>query len=184
VAAGWLGAVVLAVLVGLGAISVIGARLTSPDARPKTEAEVRRDLAALPSTSSSPGPSAAASHSPTLVPVAPRVSSPTAAGPSTSPPGLSRPRGTSPPAAAPVPSVRSFRTRGGTVVATCSAAGATIDSMSPEPGFAVHERATGPQAAAEGEFRSTGDNQDRVRFAVTCPGGRPTLTDRSDGSGG
>ena len=151
VAAGWLGAVVLAVLVGLAAINVIGSGLTSSGGAPKSEAEVQRDLAALPSAPApapAPSPSAAASLGgrPTTV-----------------------------------DSSRSFRTRGGTVVATCSAAGATITGMSPETGFDVHERTSGAQAEAEGEFRSTSDNHDRVKFSVTCSGGRPALSPRSGG---
>jgi hypothetical protein len=139
VAAGWLGAAVLAVLVGLGAINVIGSGLTSSGGAPKTEAEVRRELAALPS------PSASASLG---------------VRPSTA------------------PASRSFGTRGGTVVATCSAAGATIISMSPESGFGVHERTSGAQAEAEGEFRGISDNHDRVKFSVSCSGGVPTLSPR------
>jgi hypothetical protein len=144
VAAGWLGAAVLAVLVGLGAINVIGSGLTSSGGAPKTEAEVRRELAGLPASSV---PSAAASL------------------------------GARPSTAA---TSRSFVTRGGTVVATCSAAGATI-TMSPETGFGVHERSSGAQAEAEGEFRSTSDNHDRVKFSVTCSGGVPTLSPRGGG---
>ena len=44
-AVGWLGAAVLAVLVGLGAISVIGNGLTSPETRPLSAAEVADELA-------------------------------------------------------------------------------------------------------------------------------------------
>jgi hypothetical protein len=56
---------------------------------------------------------------------------------------------------------------------------AEIRSMSPVPGYAVHERAQGPQAEAEGEFRSTSDNHDRVKFSVRCADGSPALSDRS-----
>lgn len=44
-AAGWLGAAVVAVLVGLGAISVIGNGLTEPETRPLSAAEVADELA-------------------------------------------------------------------------------------------------------------------------------------------
>jgi hypothetical protein len=169
VAAGWLGAVVLAVLVGLAAINVIGSGLTSSGGAPKSEAEVERDLAALPSSAASP-PSETPSPSPS--------------------PSASASLGGRPTTAAPIPTTaapptagtsRSFGTRGGTVVAVCSAAGATITSMSPETGFEVHERTIGARAEAEGEFRSTSDNHDRVRFSVTCSGGRPALSPRSGG---
>jgi hypothetical protein len=146
VVAGWCGAALLAVLVGLGAINVIGAGLTSSGRTLKSSAEVERELAALPSPksvspSASPSPSLSASPSRSVV-------------------------------AAP----RSFHTRGGTVVASCAGAGATITSMSPESGFVVHERNGG-----EGEFRSTSDNHDRVKFSITCSAGHPTLSPRGGG---
>jgi large exoprotein involved in heme utilization and adhesion len=66
VVAGWLGAAVLAVVVGLTAINVIGAGLTSSQARPRTPAEVARDLAAAPTTAASlgsrPSPSVSAAQ--------------------------------------------------------------------------------------------------------------------------
>jgi hypothetical protein len=167
VAAGWLGAVVLAVLVGLGAINVIGSGLTSSGGAPKSEAEVEHDLAALPSSSSAP-PSEIPSPSPSPSASASLGGRPTTAAPTTAAPTTA---GTS----------RSFGTRGGTVVATCSAAGATINGMSPETGFTVHERTIGAQAEAEGEFRSASDNHDRVKFSITCSGGRPALSPRSGG---
>jgi hypothetical protein len=131
--AGWFGAVVLAVLVGLAAINVIGAGLTSSGGALKSSAEVERELAALPSPASTPA---------------------------------------SPSASRSAAAQRSFNTRGGIVVATCAA----ITSMSPLPGFVEHER-----NGLEGEFRSTSDNHDRVKFSITCPAGRPTLTPRGGG---
>lgn len=47
--AGWIGAAALAVLVGLGAIGVIGAGLTSPETRPLSAAEAADQLARQPS---------------------------------------------------------------------------------------------------------------------------------------
>ncbi|MFI7543227.1 hypothetical protein [Actinoplanes sp. NPDC049599] len=65
---GWLGAAVFAVLVGLGAITVIGDGLTAPETRPLSAAEVAdelaRQLAVSPSASVGTGdrpPSAPAS---------------------------------------------------------------------------------------------------------------------------
>jgi hypothetical protein len=137
VTAGWFGAVVLAVLVGLAAINVIGAGLISPGGTVKSSAQVERELAALPSATASVG---------------------------------TGPRPT------PAATLTSFLTRGGTVVASCAAAGATITSMSPKPGFTRHE-----QNGAEGEFRSTSDNHDRVKFTITCSAGHPTLSPRGGG---
>jgi hypothetical protein len=61
ITAGWLAAAVLAVLVGLLAVTVIGDGLTSPIARPLSQSEVERELAAQPAT---PSPSRYASQSP------------------------------------------------------------------------------------------------------------------------
>ncbi|RZU52998.1 hypothetical protein EV385_4882 [Krasilnikovia cinnamomea] len=183
---GWFGAAALAVLIGLGAVRVIGDGLTSEAGRPRSEAEVAQTLAArgVPSALSSvpptvspevssagetaPGteppaadPSVTASAT-TRVPVAP----PTSAGPGSAP--------------APTATARSFRTRGGTVVARCEAGRAEIVAMSPLTGFAVHERDEGPQVQAEGEFRGTADGHDRVRVRVSCSAGRPVLTERDD----
>ncbi|HET6529955.1 MAG TPA: hypothetical protein VFH03_04970 [Actinoplanes sp.] len=66
IAAGWLAAAVLAVLVGVVAISVIGDGITSPLTRPLSRAEVERELAqatSAPSVPRSPSPSAPASAS-------------------------------------------------------------------------------------------------------------------------
>ncbi|BCJ51011.1 hypothetical protein Asp14428_24860 [Actinoplanes sp. NBRC 14428] len=54
VAAGWAAAAVLAVLVGITAIGLIGAGLITTGERPRTEAQVARDLANLPSGPAGP----------------------------------------------------------------------------------------------------------------------------------
>jgi hypothetical protein len=146
VAAGWLGAAVVAVLVGLAAISVIGTGLmSSNDGAPRSEAEVAREVAALPPRPATPTPSPSPSVSASL--------------------GAR-------------PASKSFPTRAGTVVAVCSAAGAEI-VMSPYSGFTVHEQTQGAQRQAEGEFRGSSDDKDRVKVSVTCPGGVPAMTTRS-----
>lgn len=148
VAAGWFGAAVLAVAVGLGAIGIIGAGLTSPDTtQAKSAAEVAQELGRL-----TPAPSAAAAQS-------------LGSAPATSP---------APRAAGTVKA-----TRGGTVVARCAGSRAEILTMTPELGFAVHEKDSGPQAEAEGEFRSSSDNHDRVKVRVTCAGGTPDVSAES-----
>ncbi len=141
VTAGWLGAAVLAVLVGLTGVRLIGAGLTSPESRPRSAAEVAEDLRSLPS----PSPSAT------------RTPTPTASQ------AVGSPRG------------RTFPTRGGTVVARCATGGPEIVTMSPAPGFALHER-----ERSEGEFRSTSDNHDRVKFRIACSAGTPSLQLRGD----
>ena len=62
IAAGWMAAAVLAVLVGLVAISVIGDGLVAPAAEPLSEAQVAEQLASAPPPPavSGPAPSAAA----------------------------------------------------------------------------------------------------------------------------
>ena len=144
--AGWLGAAVLAALVGLAAISVIGSGLTAPATRPLSAAEVADELARQIPTS----PSATAS---TGDRPAPSVSS--------SLPG---------PAAA-----QSFPTNAGTVVARCAGGRPELVSMSPRQGYEVHD-----QDDNEGEFRSRGDNDDRVKFEIVCRGGVPALVEDDD----
>jgi hypothetical protein len=64
IAVGWLAAAVLAVLVGVVAISVIGDGITSPLTRPLSRAEVERELARAtppPTVPSSPSVPASAS---------------------------------------------------------------------------------------------------------------------------
>ncbi len=144
VTAGWLGAAVLAVLVGLTAVRLIGAGLTSPESRPRSAAQVDAELRDLPRS--------------------PATSRPASARPR---PGASQGVGT--------PSSRTLPTRGGTVVARCGANGPQIVTMSPAQGFSLHER-----ERSEGEFRSTSDNHDRVKFEIVCSGGRPSLVSRGD----
>ncbi|GGQ51707.1 hypothetical protein [Couchioplanes azureus] len=161
---GWAGAAVLAVLAGIAGIGVLGAGLTSAGTSPRTEAQVARELAELaPSAVSGPpaGQSPTRPGSPSARP------QPSSARPSSARPGTPRPSrpatGTS----------RTLPTRGGTVVARCVSGAPEIVSMSPAPGFALHE-----QEGDEGEFRSTSDNHDRVRFTVVCSLGRPAVETR------
>ena len=146
VAAGWLGAAVLALLVGLGAISVIGAGLTGDSTPALSAADVDKQLRAQPSASAALGANP----------------SPTATEPATAEP-------TTEPASPAKPAVK--RTRGGTVVARCVVGSAQIVTMTAAIGFAVHEK-----QGAEGEFRSSSDNHDRVKIRVSCAGGDPSIS--------
>ena len=147
VAAGWLGAVVLAVLVGLGAISVIGNGLTSPETEPLSAAEVADDLARQ-------------------VTVSPSASAGTGDRPSPSASGS--PAGTSP--------AVTFVTGAGTVVGRCAGSRPEIVSMSPRQGYELHDQDRGPQSGdAGGEFRGRDDGHDRVKFEIVCSGGGPKL---------
>jgi hypothetical protein len=162
VAAGWLGAAVLAVLVGLGAISVIGNGLTSGSTPALSAADVDRQLREQTPTTSAPAPTG---------------TEPTGTEPTES----TGPTGTMPPAET-EPTADS--TRGGTVVARCVGTRAEIVAMSPAQGFAVHEKDQGPQDDAEGEFRGSADDRDRVKISVTCADGRPSVSARSEGGDG
>ena len=62
VTAGWLAAAVLAVLVGLTAVRLIGAGLTSPESRPRSAAQVEEELRALPSSAATRSAAPAASQ--------------------------------------------------------------------------------------------------------------------------
>jgi hypothetical protein len=143
VTVGWLGAAVLAALVGLAAISVIGNGLTSPETRPLSAAEVADELAdeLARQIPASPSASAGAGNRPSPSPSTAAAS-------------------------------RSFPTRAGTVVGRCVGDRPEVVSMSPQQGFEVHE-----QDDNEGEFRSRGDNHDRVKFELVCRAGVPALVE-------
>ena len=140
VAAGWLGAAGLALLVGLGAISVIGAGLTGDSTPALSAADVDKQLREQPSASAALGGNP----------------SPTTGSPSPEP-------------TVKEPAVK--RTRGGTVVARCVGTRAQIVTMTAAIGFTVHEK-----EGAEGEFRSSSDNHDRVKIRVSCAGGDPSIS--------
>ncbi|GAA2467075.1 hypothetical protein [Winogradskya humida] len=152
-AAGWLSAAILAVAIGIAALSVIGTGLTTPENKPLSAADVDRLLREQPAASRSASQGVGSSPSPSGSP-------PTS-------PSVSRPPGVA---------SKALVTRGGTVVARCAAGQAEIVTMSPRPGFSLHE-----QQGNEGEFRSTSDNHDRVKFTVTCSGGQPALASRNGG---
>jgi hypothetical protein len=63
----------------------------------------------------------------------------------------------------------------------CAGEAASIVSMSAAQGFAVHEQDDGAHSEAEGEFRSSSDDHDRVKVAATCPRGTPSLDIRTEG---
>jgi hypothetical protein len=151
VAVGWLGAAVLAVLVGLGAISIIGNGLTSPETRPLSAAEVADELARQ-------------------ITVSPSATVGTGNRPSPSP--SSSPSRSSPSADA---ATRTFPTRAGTIVARCAGSRPEVVSMSPRQGYELHD-----QDATEGEFRGRRDGHDRVKFEIVCRGGVPALLQEDD----
>jgi hypothetical protein len=111
VTVGWLGAALLAVLVGLGAINIIGNGLTSPETRPLSAAEVADELARQ-------------------ITVSPSATAGTGARPS---PSVS-------PSVSPSAATRSFPTSAGTVVGRCAGSRPQVVSMSPRQGYEVHDQ--------------------------------------------
>jgi hypothetical protein len=153
VIAGWLGAAALATVMGLGAISVIGAGLTSSDNRPRTEAEVADLLAAA-----SPSASARAGGEPSAS--AGAGGQPSASARTAAPPGV----------------VKTFATRAGTITARCAGDLVQVVSMSPAQGYAVHDGVHGElRASAEAEFRGVADDHDRVKARLRCASNVPSV---------
>ncbi|GAA3946952.1 hypothetical protein Aau02nite_78300 [Amorphoplanes auranticolor] len=149
VTAGWFGAAVLAVVVGLAAVSVIGNGLTTPETRPLSAAEVADELARQVAVSPS-----AAEGSGSRPPATPSASASASSGPPT----------------------LTFPTRAGTVVGRCAGARPEVVSMSPRQGYELHEQDRGLQDDdAEGEFRAQGGGKDRVKFEIVCRAGIPAL---------
>jgi hypothetical protein len=147
VLAGWLGAVVLAVLVGLAAISVIGPGLAARDTEPMSEAQVAAALA--------------------------RASAP--------PTAAARPTGSAPGPSVPAGGGRgTLGTKGGSVVARCVGTRVRIVAMSPAQGYRLHESDQGPRDVAEGAFRATNDDHDRVKVEVRCVDGTPAFQVRTE----
>ncbi|RSM52629.1 hypothetical protein DMB66_39925 [Actinoplanes sp. ATCC 53533] len=150
VAAGWLGAAVLAVLVGLGAISVIGNGLTSPETRPLSAAEVADELARQ--ITGSPSASAGTGARPSSPP-APATTAATRTFPTRAGTVVGRCAGTRP-----------------EVVSMSPRQGYELHEQDRGP----------QEDDAEGEFRGLGDRADRVKFEIVCPGGVPTLVEDHD----
>jgi hypothetical protein len=155
-AAGWLAAAAAAVLIGLGALRLVGESIAGTPGGVLSQEEVARELARSPSAPApAPAPtgpgSPGATVSPTGSPPASRTSSP-------------GPR-------------RVFTTRGGNAVAECRGSLAWLVSWAPAPGFREHEVTRGPAAEAEVDFRGSAG---RSRIKVSCAGGQPVAETRED----
>ncbi len=150
--AGWFGAAALAIGAGLAATDVIGSGLSSSENPVQSEDAVTRALAEAAATPPPP-----ASNSSTGPPSSTVTATPSAS-------------------AGPEPVRKTFRTSGGTIIAQCVGTRVQVLSMSPAQGYAVHEgidRAL--RNSAEVEFRSRGDNDDRVKADLRCSAGAPVL---------
>jgi hypothetical protein len=149
---GWLAAVVVATLAGVGAIRLVGDSIAGTPGGVRSQAEVERDLAA-----------AVARRSPTPAPVSPT--------PSTGP----TPSGTASPA--PEANRKSFRITGGTVVAVCEGGLVSIVSWWAADGFAMRDLDPGPDDEAEIRFEGS---RGRSEIKLGCQAGHPVQTGHDD----
>jgi serine/threonine-protein kinase len=85
------------------------------------------------------------------------------------------PTDTAPSGSAPAGTV--LASSAGTVVATCQAAGAYLNSWSPQQGYEVGDVFRGPAASASVQFES---RTAEVTMTVSCSGGVPSATTRAD----
>jgi hypothetical protein len=161
--AGWLGAAALAIGAGLAATDVIGNGLSSSQSPVQSEDAVARALAEAATSPAPPTPTPPATPSSTATP--PSTSSPSS-------PGTAAPSAS----AGPDPVRKTFRTTGGTIIAQCVGPRVQVLSMSPAQGYAVHEGIDRElRSSTEVEFRSRGDNDDRVKADLRCSAGAPVL---------
>jgi serine/threonine-protein kinase len=166
----WVAGAAAAVAVSVLALVLMGSRISGPDAHPAAAgspvpplspaASGAGDVVAPASTTTSPAPAASV------------VPSPTRAAPT-------RSRG----APTPSPSSRStasgessFSSAGGTVDASCSAAGAYLVSWSPAPGYQIADVVRGPAPRAWVTFDSGAQH---VTVTITCSSGQPQATVRN-----
>jgi hypothetical protein len=141
--AGWLAAAVVALLIGIGALRLVGESIAGTPGGVLSQQDVERQLTSASTTPPvSPSPSA---------PVSPSAST---IGPST---GAS-------------PARQTFTSRGGSVVAECDGTAARLVIYSPAQGFGTHEVHEGPAAEAEVDFRGPAG---RSKIKVRCAGGQP-----------
>jgi hypothetical protein len=171
------GAWLLGAIVATGgcllAVSALGRGIAGTSAQQMTPAAVQRALAvdAAESGTSSPPP----------VPRRPRSRPPGA-------PRKHRARHVTrhpapPPSTNPAPQAKVLTSPGGTVVASCSPAGASLVSESPAQGYDVNSSnlVSGPAATAQVDFESWHGS---VTMVVSCRSGVPVATLHVRGGGG
>jgi hypothetical protein len=167
-AAGWLAAAAVAVLIGLGALRLVGESIAGTPGGVLSQEDVGRELARSPG-----GPAATGPGSPPASGSASSASaSPASPGATVSPTGSAP----APRASSPGPR-RVFTTRGGNAVAECRGSSVWLVSWAPAPGFWEHEVDRGPGPEAEVDFRGSAG---RSRIKVSCPGGQPVAETRED----
>lgn len=197
----WVLFTVVAVVSGLGAVSIVRSAVAGSSPAAMSAAQVAAELAstsglpvpdvtpssrtspdARPTRSSEPTRSDRPSERPsdrTTSPVAP-----TTAPPSQTPTQPRTPKPTKEPTRPPDGAVtRAFTSRAGTVVASCTDGSAYLRSWSPAQGFKVGEVHRGPGDEAEITFLSTSGNQAEVKMKVTCRSGRPVVSVEAEDAG-
>ena len=163
--AAWAAGAVVATAGSLLAISVLGQGIVTGPVRTLSVDEVASALAAVsatPSASSTPAAVIAAAGSPR----------PTATSSATSAASQS--------ASADASSSRVLSSMGGSVIASCTQAGAYLSSWSPAQGFQVKTVVRGPTSAAKVTFVS-GTNS--IMLTVACQSGVPTGSQTVSGTG-
>ncbi len=163
----WLVGVGAATGGSLAAVSLIGQSIAGTPTQQLTVSAVNQALAGG-GRDTEPSPAAVPTPAPTRAAGRPG----TAAAPST------------PPAAAGGVDGTLLSSAGGTVLASCAAAGAYLISWSPSPGYQAEDVARGPAPVARVFFTA---GQQGERMLVTCPGGVPVASTGwagDDGGGG
>jgi hypothetical protein len=197
----WVLFTVVAVVSGLGAVSIVRSAVagSSPDAMsasqvaaalastsrlpvPDVTPSSRETPTARPTASARPTRSSGSSLRPSGTTTSP--SRPTGAPPSSTPSHQATPKPTKSPTKQPTGTVtRAFTSRAGTVVASCTDASTYLRSWSPAEGFKVGEVHRGPGREAEITFLSTGGSEAEVKMKVTCQSGRPVVSVEADAAG-
>ena len=149
---GWLAAVVVATLAGVGAIRLVGDSIAGTPGGVRSQAEVESDLAA-----------AIALRSPTPAPASPT--------PSADP----TPSRTAPPAT--TTSRKTFKITGGTVVAECAGGLVSIVTWWAADGFAMRDIDDGPDDEAEIKFEGSGGKSE---IKLACQAGHPVRAGHDD----
>ena len=161
---GWLLSVVAAATVGLMAVSLLSAGITSTSATPLSHGAAAAALASATATSM-PSRSASTPSSPSITPRPSPSSSPVPkSGPTTA---SSTPDAT-----------RSLSSPGGTIIAQCLGAQVYLVSWSPAQGWQIDDAVRGPARSTMVNFERDDDSEsDReVTVAISCRSGQPAAT--------
>jgi hypothetical protein len=157
VAVGWLVVAGAAATTATVALNTIGAGILGASSRPRTPADIHRELAADRPFAGSSAPAAEAPPGPAVTPTGTPTST-------VSPP----PR-------------RILATDGGTVVAQCAAGQVTLLSWSPAQGYRTDGVTRGPAPVASIKFKAANAE---LLVTVRCAGAEPVASVSADDHGG